>query len=135
MQKQKFLPIRLAGVVGVCIWAVGCASNVGGLAKQRHSHAATLKEESRSANLTGVQKTLADSLVDRSAHEIKDGKNDEGLRHADLAVALYYQAYYQREVESLDKRVDFLQGQVKKDTDQLNTYKEILKEMKGISKP
>ncbi len=134
MLKQKTIPIRLIIAVSAALWAAGCASN-GNHAQQRQSHAAALKEESRFSNLKGVHKAHADSLVDRAAREIKDGKHDAGHRHADLAVAHYYQAFYQHELENLEKRVEVLKGQINKDTEQLSTYKEILKEMKGIAKP
>ena len=65
----------------------------------------------------------------------KDGDEDESVAASDLAGTLYHLALARKDLSEVQSQVDMLKQGLSKDKDQLQTYQEILSEMKTTRKP
>jgi soluble lytic murein transglycosylase-like protein len=93
---------------------VACGSNQALLAKRTQSEAQQLQDYCRKAGLKNAETAKADQYLQASAAHIADGKAEDAASESDLAATLYRLA---------------------RDKDQLQTYQEILAEMKAVRKP
>jgi hypothetical protein len=118
---------------GLCLSA--CGSNQALVAERSQTEASHLQEFCKRAGLNVAETQKADGLFAASAKHLKDGDEDEAAAEADLAGTLYKLALARKELAEVQAQVDGLKQSLSKDKDQLQTYQEILSEMKTTRKP
>jgi tetratricopeptide (TPR) repeat protein len=125
------------------IWAVGlglallvgCGSNAGMLAERSRTEAAELQDACNRTALKSDETRKADALMASAAKHQKDGKDDLALQAADQAVILYRLALARRDLGENLAAVESLKASLAKDKDQLQTYQQVLEEVKATRKP
>lgn len=113
----------------------GCGSNQALLAERHRGEASELQDICRHSNLVNEDTRRADTLVASAAKHQKDGDEKAALREADRAAILYRLALARRELIETQGQVDALRSSLAKDKDQLQTYQQVLEEVKAVSKP
>lgn len=124
-----------AGMLAAATMLVGCGSNQALLAKRTQSEAQQLQEYCKKAGLKNAETAKADQYLQASAAHIADGKEDEAASESDLAATLYRLSLARKELSDVQSQVEDLKKGLARDKDQLQTYQEILAEMKAVRKP
>lgn len=112
-----------------------CGSNQALLAKRAQSEAQQLQQYCRQAGINNAETAKADQFAKSSAQHLADGKDEEAAAESDLAATLYRLALARKELAEVQAQVEDLKKGLAKDKDQLQTYQEILGEMKATRKP
>lgn len=125
----------LAAGLGLLVALTGCGSNQALLAERQRGEASELQDICRRSKLVNEDTHRADTLVASAAKHQKDGDEKAALREADRAAILYRLALARRELIETQGQVDALRSSLAKDKDQLQTYQQVLEEVKAVSKP
>lgn len=132
------MPIRKSGAVaaGLCLaFLAACGSNAALLADRSRSEAQQLQDVCRLSTLSNEETKKADALMATAGKHQKDGDEETALREADLASIYYRLALARRELAETQAAVDALKASLSKDNDQLQTYQQVLQEVKAKAKP
>ena len=120
----------------VCITGmVACGSNHAQLAQRGQGESEHLQDYCKRAGLNNAETQRADAALASAAKHLKDGDDDEAVAESDLAGTLYRLALARKDLADVQAEVDLLKKGLAKDKDQLQTYQEILSEMKTVRKP
>lgn len=122
-----------AMALGLCLMA--CASNKAMFAERSRGEAEQLQELCKKGALADADTHRADSLLSASNRHLKDGDEEPARSEAELAGTLYRLALAHRELNDVQTQVESLKKSLAKDKDQLQTYQQILEEMKTVRKP
>ena len=112
-----------------------CGSNQALLARRTQSEAQQLQQYCRKAGLNNPETVKADQSLQAAAAHLADGKEDVAATESDLSATLYRLALARKELSDVQAQVDDLKKGLAKDKDQLQTFQEILSEMKATRKP
>ena len=140
MQKPILSPSLATLLAGAAMLAAAtmlaaCGSNQALLAKRTQSEAQQLQKFCRQVGLDNSETAKADKYVQSAAQHLADGKEDEAAAESDLAATLYRLTLARKELADVQAQVEDLKQGLAKDKDQLQTYREILGEMKAVRKP
>lgn len=113
----------------------GCGSNAALLAERAQTEAEQLQEACRRTSLASEDTKKADALVASAVKHKKDGDDEAALREGELAVIFYRLALARRELAETQAAVEVLKSSLAKDKDQLQTYQQVLEEVKAKRKP
>jgi threonine dehydrogenase-like Zn-dependent dehydrogenase len=125
-------------LLGTCVVAmslIACGSNHALLAQRSQGEAEHLQDFCKRAGLNNAETQRADAELASAAKHLKDGDEDEAAAASDLAGTLYRLALARKDLADAQSQVDLLKQGLAKDKDQLQTYQEILSEMKTVRKP
>jgi hypothetical protein len=112
-----------------------CGSNQALLAKRTQSEAQQLQQYCKKAGLNNPETAKADQYLQASAAHLADGKEEDAASESDLAATLYRLALARKDLAEVQTQVEDLKKGLARDKDQLQTYQEILAEMKAVRKP
>lgn len=112
-----------------------CGSNQALLAERSRTEAEQLQDACRRTDLANEDTRKADALMAAAAMHQKDGAEEVALREAELAGILYRLALARRELAETQAAVDAMKASLAKDKDQLQTYQQVLQEVKAKAKP
>lgn len=112
-----------------------CGSNQALLAKRTQSEAQQLQQYCKQAGLNNPETAKADRYLQASAAHLADGKEEDAASESDLAATLYRLALARKDLAEVQAQVEDLKKGLARDKDQLQTYQEILAEMKAVRKP
>jgi hypothetical protein len=118
---------------GLCLMA--CGSNQPPLAERNRGEAESLQQFCKRAAVADADTHRADSLLSASNRHLKDGDKEPALADAELAGTLYRLALSRRTLADVQSDVEAAKQALAKDKDQLQTYQQILEEMKTVRKP
>lgn len=124
----------ILGLVAAALLAA-CGSNQALLARRTQSEAQQLQQYCRKAGVNDPETVKADQSLQSAAAHLADGKEDVAASESDLAVTLYRLALARKDLTDVQAQVEDLKKGLAKDKDQLQTYQEILSEMKATRKP
>jgi hypothetical protein len=127
--------LAAAAMLTAATMLAACGSNQALLAKRTQSEAQQLQGYCRKAGLNNPETAKADQYLQASAAHIADGKDDEAAAESDLAATTYRLALARKELADVQAQVEDLKKGLARDKDQLQTYQEILAEMKAVRKP
>ncbi|MDB5105175.1 MAG: hypothetical protein JWP91_2864 [Fibrobacteres bacterium] len=125
----------ILGTFAVAMCLTACGSNQALLAQRGQGEAGQLQEYCKRAGLNNAETQRADASLASAAKHLKDGDEAEAAVESDLASTLYRLALSRKELADVQAEVDVLKKGLAKDKDQLQTYQEILAEMKTVRKP
>lgn len=114
---------------------VACGSNAALLAERGRGEAEQLQEYCKRAGLNDAETQRADALVESAGKKLKDGDEEGAMAESESAATLFRLALARKELAEAQTQVDGLNQALAKDKDQLQTYQEILQEMKTVRKP
>ena len=123
------------GTFAAAMCIAACGSNQAQLAQRGQSEAEHLQDYCKRAGLNNAETQRADAALASSAKHIKDGDEAESVAESDLAGTLFRLALARKELADVQAEVASLKQGLAKDKDQLQTYQEILGEMKTVRKP
>jgi DNA repair ATPase RecN len=123
----------LALALAACLSA--CGSNQAQLARRSQSESEHLQEYCKRAGLNDAETQRADASLASAARRLKDGDEAEAAAESELAGTLYRLSLARKELADVQAEVESLKMGLSKDKDQLQTYQEILGEMKTVRKP
>ena len=123
------------GTFAVAMCLSACGSNQALLAQRSQGEAGHLQEYCARAGINNAETQRADASLASAAKHLKDGDDAEASAESDLASTLYRLALARKELADVQAEVDALKKGLAKDKDQLQTYQEILGEMKTVRKP
>jgi uncharacterized protein involved in exopolysaccharide biosynthesis len=112
-----------------------CGSNQALLARRTQSEAQQLQQYCRKAGLSNPETVKGDQSLQAAAAHLADGKGDAAAAESDLAATYYRLALARKELADVQSQVEEIKKGLAKDKDQLQTYQEILGEMKTTRKP
>ena len=135
MSKVKSGVRALGLALTLSLLLLGCGSNAALLAGRSRTEAEQLQEVCRRTALANEETKQADGHLAASFDHLKHSREEEGLREADLAAILYRLALARRELAETQAAVDALKTSLAKDKDQLQTYQQVLEEVKAKRKP
>lgn len=119
--------------VALCLSA--CGSSQARLAQRGQSEAEHLQEYCKRAGLDNAETRRAQASLASAAKHLKEGEDAEAVAGSDLASTLFRLALARKDLADVQAEVDGLKLGLAKDKDQLQTYQEILSEMKTTRKP
>jgi chromosome segregation ATPase len=125
----------ILGTFAVAMCLSACGSNQAQLAQRSQSESEHLQEYCKRAGLNNAETQRADASLASAAKKIKDGDEAEAAAESELAGTLYRLALARKELAEVQTEVESLKQGLAKDKDQLQTYQEILGEMKTVRKP
>jgi uncharacterized phage infection (PIP) family protein YhgE len=114
---------------------IACGSNQALLAERGRGEAEHLQDYCKRAGIASAETQRADASLASAAKHLKDGDEDAASADAELAGTLYRLALARKDLAETQSQVDQLKQGLAKDKDQLQTYQEILSEMKTVRKP
>jgi hypothetical protein len=121
--------------LGAALWLCACGSTRPNLAERGHNEAQRLQEYCKRAGINNAETQRADAYLADAAKSLKDGDEDKAFNQSDLASSQYRLALARKDLADNQAQVDSLKAGLAKDKDQLQTYQEILSEMKTVRKP
>ncbi len=127
--------IRKSLSLTVVLGLLACGANQSLLVERSQSESQHLQEFCKRAAFSNSETQKADSLLSASGRHLKDGDEAPALAEADLATTLFRLALARRELNEVQTQVESLKAALAKDKDQLQTYQQILEEMKVVRKP
>lgn len=128
--------IRILFAAGLALALLSaCGSNQALLTARVRTEAEQLQEACRRTSLATEETQKADSYVSAAAKHEKDGEAEAAQREAELATVLYRLALARRELAETQAAVDALKTALAKDQDQLQTYQQVLEEVKTKRTP
>jgi len=98
------------------------------------AEAGTLKNFCEQQNIMSPEVRSADSLYSLGNVKLREGNRSLGYAHLDLAIIYYRLALRKQEFATAQKRFDESAAKLSEEQEQLATYREVLKEMKGGAK-
>lgn len=125
----------ILGTLAAALSLTACGSNHAMLAERSQSEATHLQGYCARAGLNNAETQRADASLASAAKHLKDGDEDEASVESDLAGTLYRLAMARKDLADVQSQVELLKKGLAKDKDQLQTYQEILGEMKSVRKP
>lgn len=125
----------ILGMLAAALCLSACGSNQAMLAERGRSEAEQLQEFSKRAGLNNAETQRADASLASATKHLKDGEDESAAAESDLAITLYRLALARKDLADLNAQVDLLKKGLAKDKEQLQTYQEILSEMKSTRKP
>jgi hypothetical protein len=125
----------ILGTLAVAACLAACGSNQAQLAQRGQSEAEHLQDYCKRAGLNNAETQRADASLASAAKHLKDGDAAEAVAESDLAATLFRLALARKELADVQADVAVLKQGLAKDKDQLQTYQEILSEMKTTRKP
>jgi hypothetical protein len=125
----------ILGTLAVAACLSACGSNQAQLAQRSQSESEHLQEYCKRAGLNNAETQRADASLASAAKHLKDGKDAEAAAESDLASTLFRLALARKALADVQADVVVLKQGLAKDKDQLQTYQEILSEMKTTRKP
>ena len=125
----------ILGMLAVALCLTACGSNQAMLAERGRSEAEQLQEFAKRAGVDNAETQRANASLASATKHLKDGDDEAAAAESDLAVTLYRLALARKELADLNTQVDLLKQGLAKDKEQLQTYQEILSEMKSVRKP
>lgn len=125
----------ILGTFAVAICLSACGSNQAQLAQRSQDESVHLQEYCKRAGLNNAETQRADASLASAAKHLKEGDEAEAAAQAELAGTLYRLALARKELAGVQAEVESLKQGLAKDKDQLQTYQEILGEMKTVRKP
>jgi uncharacterized protein involved in exopolysaccharide biosynthesis len=125
----------ILGTLAVAACLAACGSNQAQLAQRGQSEAEHLQDYCKRAGLNNAETQRADASLASAAKHLKDGDDAEAVAESDLAATLFRLALARKELAAVQAEVTVLKQGLAKDKDQLQTYQEILSEMKTTRKP
>jgi hypothetical protein len=125
----------ILGTLGAALLLCACGSNQAMLAERVKTEAEQLQQYCRKAGLNNPEVVKADMSLAAAHKHLADGDEDVSAAESDLAVTLYRLAIARKELAEVTAQVEVLKQGLAKDKDQLQTYQEILGEMKTVRKP
>lgn len=123
------------GAFGMGLILMACGSSHVLLVERNRSEAGHLQEFCKRANVIDAETLKADSLLAVSSRHLKDGDEESALAESELAGTFFRIALKRHELEGLKTQVESLKVSLARDKDQLQTYQQILEEMKTVRKP
>jgi hypothetical protein len=126
---------KLLGACTVGLGLMACGSSHPLLAERIQTEAGHLQGFCKRSSLVDVHTLKADSLLSASSRHLKDGDEESALAEAELASTLYRLSLAHRDLNEANTAVEGLKVTLAKDKDQLQTYQQILEEMKTVRKP
>ena len=127
--------LRLAAFVAAFLLAA-CGGNPAYIAERSRAEAMGFRELTRQPpGLQGAEISRADSLVEQSAGYWKQGEAEKARLASEEAVALYQLALARDTKSRTEQELSITAAALAKDKDRLDTYREILAEMKTMRKP
>lgn len=115
---------------------IACGSNQALLLAQRsRGEAEHLQEYCKRSGIDNAETRRADASLASAGKHLKDGDEAEASAASDLAGTLYRLALARKDLADTQLQVDQLKQGLAKDKDQLQTFQEILSEMKTVRKP
>jgi hypothetical protein len=127
--------LAASALLAAAAMLAGCGSNQALLAKRTQSEAKELQQYCKKAGLSNPETAKADQYLQASAAHLADGKEEDAASESDLAATLYRLALARKDVAEVQAQVEELKKGLARDKDQLQTYQEILAEMKAVRKP
>ena len=128
MEKCPVLKMTAPAVVALLVF---CTPGYRTLSQTSVNEAGTLKSYCEQNNLQSPEIAKADSLYAYANGQLQKGWGEEGYTKMDLAVLYYRIALSKREMSLTQKRYEEAERQLSDDENELATYKEVLREMKG----
>lgn len=125
----------ILGTFAVAICLSACGSNQAQLAQRSQGESEHLQEYCKRAGLNNAETQRADASLASAANHLKEGDEAEAAAESELAGTLYRLALARKELADVQAEVESLKKGLAKDKDQLQTYQEILGEMKTVRKP
>ncbi|MDQ3003748.1 MAG: hypothetical protein M3Y08_21120 [Fibrobacterota bacterium] len=125
----------ILGMLAVALCLAACGSNQAMLAERGRSEAEQLQEFAKRAGLNNAETQRAEASLASATKHLKDGDDETAAAESDLAVTLFRLALARKDLTDLNAQVDLLKKGLAKDKEQLQTYQEILSEMKSTRKP
>lgn len=125
----------ILGTLAVAACLAACGSNQAHLAHRGQSEAEHLQKYCERAGLNNAETQRADASLASAAKHLKDGDDAEAVAESDLAASLFRLALARKALAEVQAEVVVLKQGLAKDKDQLQTYQEILSEMKITRKP
>jgi hypothetical protein len=125
----------ILGMLAAALCLSACGSNQAMLAERGRGEAEQLQEFSKRAGLNNAETQRADASLASASKHLKDGEDETAAAESDLAITLYRLALARKDLADLYAQVDLLKKGLAKDKEQLQTYQEILSEMKSTRKP
>lgn len=125
----------ILGTLAVAACLAACGSNQAQLAQRGQSEAEHLQEYCKRAGLNNAETQRAGASLASAAKHLKDGDEAEAAAESDLASTLFRLALARKDLADVQSEVAALKQGLAKDKDQLQTYQEILSEMKTTRKP
>lgn len=123
------------GVLAAALALAACGSNGALLADRSRGEAEHLREYCERAGLKTAETQRADAALASANRLFKDGDEEAAHSESALAGTLYRLALAKRDLAEIGAQVDGLKRDLANDKDQLQTYQEILQEMKTVRKP
>jgi len=112
-----------------------CGSNQALLARRTQSEAQQLQQYCRKAGLSNPETVKADQSLQSAAAHLADGKEDVAASESDLSATLSRLALARKELTDAQGQGEELKKGLGKEKDELESYQEILSEMKATRKP
>jgi hypothetical protein len=128
---MRFPILGLAGALALA----ACGSNQALLARRSQSEAQQLQQYCRKAGLNNAETAKADVTLGLAAKQLSDGNEEEAAIQSDRAATLYRLALARKDLADAQAQVAGLKEGLAKDRELLQTYQEILGEMKTVRKP
>lgn len=122
-------------VLGAGLCLAACGSHGPLLADRDRGEAEHLQAVCKSGHVVSDETKRADSLLAQAQKHFKDGDADPAATEAELSGTLYRLALSRKQLAETQAQVDALKLALAKDKDQLQTYQEILEEIKTVRKP
>ena len=127
--------MKTLGTLSALLGLMACGSSQAVLINRSHTEAEHLQEFCKRASIANAETHKADSLLAAASSHIKDGDEEPALAEADLAGTWYRLALARRDLGDAQAQVESLKVALAKEKDQLQTYQQILEEMKTVRKP
>lgn len=125
----------ILGTFAVAMCLSACGSNQAQLAQRSQSESEHLQEYCKRAGLNNAETQRADASLASAAKRLSEGDEAEAAAESELAGTLYRLALARKELADVQAEVESLKKGLAKDKEQLQTYQEILGEMKTVRKP
>lgn len=126
---------RILGTLALALAFAACGSNRALLAERSRGEAEHLQEYCKRAGVNTAESQRADAALASAVKHLKDGDEETAGTESGLAITLYRLALAKRDSAEVGAQVDGLKRELANDNDQLQTYQEILQEMKTVRKP
>src|SRR3954468_16056106 len=122
--------MKYSALAALAFGFAACGSNQAYLAQRPANEAMHLQAQCKHSGVTTSETERADALLASSQKHSKDGDLEPARTDAELSGILYRLALAKQDLATGDAQVEALKKALAKDQDQLQTYQEILQEVK-----
>ncbi len=134
--RKSLAALSLASIaISAILGLMGCGSTQALPGERAKNEAEHLQSFCQRTSVTDTDAKKADSLLASSAKYLKDGDKEPALSDAQLANSYYRLALAHHDLNQVQGQVEGLKTALAKDKDKLQTYQQILEEMKTVRKP